>query len=398
MNLRIALVAAEPSGDQLGAALMQALKERLPDVTFEGVGGAAMLAEGLSGRIPMEKLSVMGLVEVLVHLPELLRERRHLAGYWVDRPPDLFIGVDAPDFNLGLARRLREAGIPTVQYVAPTVWAWREGRTRTLKRAVDLVLSIYPFEKDFLREHGVNSAYVGHPLADSMPLETDREAARAALGLKDAQEVVALLPGSRRSEVNTLARPFIETARWLAERRPGMGFVTPAATPFLRQAMEVELARLAPELDILVLDRSAELALAAADVVLTASGTATLQALLSKRPMVVGYRMHALSYFIARAFRLVKTPYVAMANIMANEALAPEYLQNACQPANLGPALEAFLDDPQRMAEVRERYAAIHAGLRCDAADSAARAVVDLVARRNGGPERPEDGDRLNTR
>ena len=227
MSPRIALVAAEPSGDQLGASLMRALRARFSGVIFEGVGGEQMEAEGLASRIPMERLSVMGLVEVIAHLPELLRERKRLFEHWRDNPPDLFIGVDAPDFNLGLARRLKAHGIPTVQYVAPTVWAWRQGRVKGLRASVDLVLSIFPFEEDFLREHQVPAIYVGHPLAQRIALDPPRDQARAALGIAPDAPVLAILPGSRRAELQSLAEPFLRTARWCAERVPGLQCVTP---------------------------------------------------------------------------------------------------------------------------------------------------------------------------
>lgn len=380
--LRIGIVANEPSGDQLGAGLIQAIRGRCPDARFEGVAGPLMLAQGCSSRVPMERLSVMGLVEVLRHLPELLGIRRQLAEHFLAHPPDVFIGVDAPDFNLGLERRLRAACIPTVHYVSPTVWAWRSGRVKTIRRSVDLMLSIFPFEAAFLEQHQVPVRYVGHPLAEAIPLEVDQAVARQALGAAADATLIALLPGSRVSELETLADTFIETARWCLERRPRLRFITPLVNSRLRERFEASLRGVAPDLPIQLVDGRSREVLAAADLVLTASGTATLEALLHKRPMVVGYRVNALTYWIAKTFRLLKVPYVAMANLLAGEELAPEHLQYQCRPDVLGPSLLALLDDPQRMARIRQRYGEIHASIRRASAAEAAEAVLDLVKER----------------
>lgn len=379
MSPRIALIAAEPSGDQLGASLIRALKARFPDARFDGIGGEQMEAEGLVSRIPMERLSVMGLVEVVAHLPELVRVRNILADHWRADPPDLFIGVDAPDFNLGLARRLRRAGIKTVQYVAPTVWAWRQGRVRTLRASLDLVLSIFPFEEAFLREHQVPAVYVGHPLAQRIGLDPPRSEARAALGLEAEAPVLALLPGSRRAEVQALAEPFLKTALWCRERLPGLQCVTPLVNETVAANFAEARAAVAPELPLITTRGQSHQVLAAADVVLTASGTATLEALLHQRPMVVGYRVHWLSYFVARHLGLVKTPWVAMANILAGEPLAPEFLQGRCTPEHLGPAvLELFTDD-ERAAAIRRRYREIHEQMQCDSDKRVADAIEALL-------------------
>lgn len=383
-SLRIAMVAAEPSGDQLGASLIRALRHRFDRASFEGIGGQAMEAEGLVSRIPMERLGVMGLVEVVAHLPELLRERQRLYSHWRENRPDVFIGVDAPDFNLGLAARLRRAGIPTIQYVAPTVWAWRQNRVETLRKSVDLVLSIFPFEETFLRERGVEVAYVGHPLADQIPLEIDRACAREALGLPADAPVVAVLPGSRRSEMNALAEPFLGAARWCHQERPDIQFVTPLVGEAVAEIFAETRRRVAPELPVQTVRGRSHEVLAAADVVLTASGTATLEALLCKRPMVVGYRVHWLTYLLARYLRLVKTRWVAMANILVGEELAPEFLQGRCDAAHLGPALLQLLDDPARADFIRARYRECHERLRCDSSHEAAEAVATLLMRSRG--------------
>jgi lipid-A-disaccharide synthase len=361
---------------------MRALAARLGEVSFEGVGGPRMIAAGCRTLVPMERLSVMGLVEVLGHLPELLRIRRALRERFLADPPDLFIGVDAPDFNLGLEARLRRAGIPTVHYVSPTVWAWRSGRVRTLRKAVDLMLSIFPFETDFLLDRGVSAVYVGHPLADEIPLESDCAGARAALGLEPGVRVAALLPGSRMSEVRRLAGPFLEAALWCRERRPGLAFVVPCASARIRRHVEAEAARLAPDLDPMLLDGRAREAMAAADAVLTASGTATLEGLLVKRPMVVAYRLQPLTYWIARLFRLVKVPHVAMANLLAGRELAPELIQGASRPEALGAAVLGFLDHPERVREIERAYTVIHETLRQGSDARAADAVIELLRAR----------------
>jgi len=380
--LRIAIVAAELSGDFLGAALMRTLKARLGQVRFEGVGGQVMQAEGCHSLVPMERLSVMGLFEVLGHLPELLRIRKGLRERFLADPPDLYIGVDAPDFNLGLERVLRGAGIPTVHYVSPTVWAWRQGRVKTLRRAVDLMLSIFPFETDFLTRRGVNARYVGHPLADEIPLESDPGAARRLLGLEAEAQVIALLPGSRMGEVRRLGRVFLEAADWLLQRRPGLSFVLPCASGRIRVQIEAELTTMDRALPLLLTDGRARDAMAAADLVLTASGTATLEALLVKRPMVVAYRLQPLTYWVVRLLRLVKVPHVAMANLLAGRELAPELLQGAATPEALGRALLGLLEDPARMAEIRSAYAEIHRRLRQGSAGKAAEAVIELLRER----------------
>jgi lipid-A-disaccharide synthase len=385
MALRIGIVAAEPSGDLLAGGLMAALRERVADVEFEGIGGERMAAHGLKSRVPLEKLSVMGLVEVLKHLPELLRIRRGLVEHWLANPPDLFIGVDAPDFNLGLEEKLKAAGIPTVHYVCPTVWAWRPGRVKLLRRATDLILSIFPFEPAFLEQHGVNSRYIGHTLAREMPLEPDREAARAALGLPVQGRVLALLPGSRRSEIEVLSRPFLQAVGRLKADYPELQVIVPLANERGRELFAVQHARHAVDLPLkMVVGRTQE-ALAAADLALVASGTATLEGLLSKRPMVIGYKVHWLTYLIVKAFRLVRLENYSMANLLAGERLAPEYLQGACEPEQLAPALQAILQDPERIAGIQQRYREIHQGMIRNTNAEAAAAVLELLSRREAG-------------
>ena len=379
--LRVGIVANEVSGDILGAALVSELRSLVPDARFEGVAGPRMLEAGCKTLFPMERLSVMGLTEVLGHLPELLGLRRELVRHFRDDPPDVFIGVDAPDFNLGLERRLREGGIPTVHLVSPTVWAWRPGRVKGIRRAVDLMLCVFPFEESFLREHGVPARFVGHPLADQIPLEVDREAARAHLGLPQEGPLVAILPGSRASEMERLAGPFIESARLCLMAEPGLRFAVPLVNARLRDQFEGALQRIDPGLPITLVDGQSRTVIAAADCVLTASGTATLETLLLKRPMVVGYRVHPLTYHLVKGLGLVKVPHVAMANLLAGRELAPELLQDRCRAELLAPALLGLLRDPMRRAEIAADYARIHAGMRHNAGRAAALAVLGLIGR-----------------
>ncbi len=379
--LRVGIVANEASGDILGAAIVAELARLVPGVCCVGVAGPRMMAAGCETLFPLERLSVMGLTEVLGHLPELFGLRRELIDCFLKHRPDVFIGVDAPDFNLGLERRLREAGIRTVHVVSPTVWAWRPGRVKGIRRAVDLLLCVFPFEEAFLCQHGVPARYVGHPLADQIPLQVDRADTRAALGLPASGALIALLPGSRPGEMERLAVPFIETAVACLAARPGLRFAVPLVSPRLHACFATHLQRLAPDLPVTLVDGRSREVIAAADCVLTASGTATLETLLLKRPMVVGYRVHPLTYHFLKQLRLVKVPYAAMANLLAGRELAPEYLQDRCRADLLAPAVLALLDDPARVAEITAEYARIHAGMRHNAARAAALAVLELVGR-----------------
>jgi len=377
--LHIALIAAEPSGDQLGAALMQAINAQVSNVSYTGIGGPEMMAAGMQSLYPMEKLSVMGLVEILPHLPELLRIRSQITQHLIDNPPDIFIGIDAPDFNLGVAKKMKMAGIRSVQYVAPTVWAWKQGRVRILREALDLVLSIFPFEQEFLLSHHVPSIYVGHPLADQVPLNPDPAGARAALGLAHDAPLLALLPGSRVSEVKRLSRPFLESAAALAQQVPRLIVAVPMVNRRIHELFEQQRQLTAPDLDCTLIDKQADLVLEAADVVLTASGTATLQTLLYKKPMVVGYRVNAITYGLLTLFRRIKVDYIAMANLLAGEALAPEFVQHQCTAEKITPALLRLMTDRQEIEEIQRRYRKIHQQLQQGAAAKAADAVLNLI-------------------
>jgi len=379
--MKIGLVANEPSGDWLGAVVLRALKARVPNARGIGVAGPHMQAAGCESLVPMEGLSVMGLTEVLGHFGELRRIRRQLIRTFLAWRPDVFIGVDAPDFNLGLERCLRKAGIPTVHLVSPTVWAWRAGRVRTIRRSVDRLLSIFPFEEAFLRERGIPVRYIGHPIADKIPRHIDPAPVRAQLGLPSQGPLLALLPGSRVGEVQRLAKPFLETACWCLERHPGLRLAVPLVTSTLRGIFTEIRQQTAPALPLTLMEGHGRELIAAADCVLTASGTATLETLLMKRPMVVGYRMSPLTYHLIRSLNLVKAPYIAMANLLVGRELAPEFIQNRCRADAMGPAVLGFLEDRERVAEVRSAYQAVHDQLRGNAGHRAATEVLALIGR-----------------
>ncbi|HEX6638860.1 MAG TPA: lipid-A-disaccharide synthase, partial [Steroidobacteraceae bacterium] len=351
--MRIALVAGETSGDTLGAALIDGLRRHFPDAEFAGVAGPRMRAAGCTAWHDIESLSVMGLTEVLSHLPRLLSLRGRLRRRIIDWRPDVFIGVDYKEFNLGLARQLKRTGITTVQYVSPQVWAWRQGRARTIGESVDLVLCLFPFEPDFYREHGVRAAFVGHPLADQIPLHVDPAAARAELGIDAAARVLAVLPGSRRGEVEKLADSFAGAAELLARKHTGLVTIAPMVTPALRDLFAGRCAALAPTANVRLLDGQARRAVAAADVVLVASGTATLETALLARPMVVAYRLGAITAFLLRTLKLVKTRHFSQPNLLAGKELVPEFFQEAATPQNLSAALARWLDHPEEVARVR---------------------------------------------
>ncbi len=358
---------------------MRALRVLHPDIQFEGIAGPQMIAEGCDARYPADKLSLLGLVEVLGHLPEVLRIRRQLATYFEKSPPDVFIGIDAPDFNIALERRLRDKGIPTVHYVSPTVWAWRTYRVHAIARAVDLMLTVFPFEAEFYQEHNVPVRFVGHPLADLVPLVSDRLEARRNLGLSAADAIVALLPGSRSSELKYLGARFIETVAWCHQRKPQLHFVAPMASVKIRQVFETLLSMHGEELPITLIDGRSREVMEAADVVLAASGTATLEALLLKRPMVVAYRMAFLTQMMMR--RLLKVPHFSLPNLLAGREVVQEFFQNDVMPEKLGPALFDYLENPQRAHALQETFAEIHYRLRKNASEQAARAVLQLLGR-----------------
>lgn len=372
---RVALVAGEASGDLLAGLLLQGLKGRWPDLSSVGIGGAAMAKQGFEAWWPSDKLAVRGYVEVLRHYREIAGIRAQLRQRLLQERPDAFIGVDAPDFNLDLEGSLRAAGVKTVHFICPSIWAWRPERVEKIRRSADHVLCIFPFEPELLARHGIAATYVGHPIASVIPLVPDRLAARRALGIEGEGPVVAILPGSRRSEVQYLARRFFDAAMLMRSRRPGLRFVVPAV-PALREVIEAH-ARDAGLLDVLILQGRSHEVLAACDVTLIASGTATLEAALFKRPMVIAYNMHWLSWIIMRRKQL--QPWVGLPNILSNDFVVPELLQDAATPAALADATLAWLDSPQRVAVLEERFTQLHHLLLRDTASLATDAIEKVL-------------------
>ncbi len=378
--MQIVMVAGELSGDLLGAGLIATLKTRYPQSSFTGIGGPAMQAQGLQTVVPMERLAVMGLVEVVRHLPELLRIRRQLYQRVRADPPLVFIGIDAPDFNLPLEQRLRAGGIPTVHYVSPSVWAWRPWRVRNIARSVDLMLTLLPFEAAFYQKYGVPVRYVGHPLADIIPLHSDSIVARRALklALPAHARIVALLPGSRVDEVSRLGPLFLETAAWLHTQQPHLHFLLPAATPQIHDLLAKKCVEHTPALPLTLLQGQSREAMAAADVVVVASGTATLEAMLLKRPMVVAYQVAPVTAWIAR--RLVTISRFALPNLLAGCELVPEFIQEAATVANLGPAVLRWLENTTAYEQLVTEFSALHTQLRRDASAQAADAILELLS------------------
>ncbi len=372
-----AFVAGEQSGDLLGASLIEALRASRPSLVCSGVAGPQMVAAGCRAEHSADELAVMGLTEVLAHLPRLLALRRTLVRRYRAAPPDVFVGIDAPDFNLGLERRLRAAGIPTVHYVSPSVWAWRQRRVKTVAAATDRLLCLFPFELDFYRAHGVDARFVGHPLADRLPLRTDTAAARRQLGLAPHEPLLAVLPGSRGGEVARLGPLFAQTLAQLAALRPELRYVAPMASSAIDAEFAAALARHAPQVPVHRVAGESRTAMAAADAVLLASGTATLEAMLLKRPMVVAYRLAPLTWQVVR--RMVKVPHVALPNLLAGEPLVPEYLQQDATPQALAGAVLEMLDDAARRERLQARFTELHERLRQGAAAQAAEVVLELL-------------------
>ena len=367
---RLAFVAGEASGDLLAGLMLQGLRQRWPALTAAGIGGPQMIAQGFETWWPHSKLSIFGYVDALLNLRELLAIRRQLGNRLIEQRPDLFIGVDAPDFNFALEARLRKAGLKTVHFVCPSIWAWRPERVATIRRAADHVLCLFPWEPALLHAAGIGATYVGHPLADAIPMEPPRAASRAALGLAEADTVIALLPGSRRSEIDHIAPALIGAARLL--QQPGRRFVMPVV-PGLRARVEPLLG----DVDIELLDGQSHAALAACDLTLVASGTATLEAALFKCPMVIAYRMQALNWWRMKGRGL--QPWVGLPNILAGEFLVPELIQDACTPAALAREAEAWLADATRRERVRQVFVQQHGLLRQNTARRASDAIASFL-------------------
>jgi lipid-A-disaccharide synthase len=369
--ITLGLIAGEASGDLLGAELIAALKSRQPALGFEGIAGPRMVAAGARALAPSERLSVNGYVEVLRHLPGLLRLRRDIVRHFLRQRPAVFVGIDAPDFNLGVEARLKAAGIPTVHFVSPSIWAWRGERIHRIGKAVSHMLVVFPFEAEIYEKAGIPVTYVGHPLADRLPLEPDVEAARRALDLDAAGPVVALLPGSRQGEVKRLAPVLLQAAALICRARPDARFVLPAATGTLRQRLDA--AAVASGLPVKVLDGQSHEAMTAADVVVLASGTATLEAALLKKPMVITYRVPAITYWLAKG--KLYLPWVGLPNILLRRFAVPELLQDDATPERIAAATLDWLDAPERRAELAAEFRRLHETLRCNAGERIADAL-----------------------
>ncbi len=375
---RFAMVAGEASGDLLAGLLLGGLRARWPELTAQGIGGPKMAAQGFEAWWPHDKLAVRGYVEVLSHYRELVGIRNQLAERVLQAKPDMFIGVDAPDFNLDLETRLKAGGIRTVHFVSPSIWAWRGKRIEKIRKAVDAVLCIFPFEPEIYAKQGIDARYVGHPLADAIPLEVPRAASREALGIASDETVVALLPGSRRSEIQYIAPRLFEAAAEMNRIRPGLRFILPVV-PGLRHLVEPLRKLHAEQVVVELLDGHSHEALAACDVTLIASGTATLEAALFKRPMVITYAMHALSWQMMK--RMKYQPWVGLPNILLRDFAVPELIQRDATAERLAHATLAWLDDPQRCAELQRRFHGLHLELRRDTARAATDAIAEILAR-----------------
>ena len=375
--LRVGIVAGEASGDNLAAGLVRAIRDRFPDTVFEGVAGPRMKDAGCHSLFSMQELAVMGLVEVVKHLPRLLSIRRQLRRHFLDNPPDIFIGVDAPDFNLGLEYDLKRAGITTLHYVSPSVWAWRQYRVRKIAASVDCMLTLFPFEQRFYAQQKVLARCVGHPMADLIADDVDRAQARREIALEHNGPVIALLPGSRVGEIKRMAADFLNAAAWCYQRRDDLHFVVPLANYECRQAFDEVLSTISMRLPVTLLSGQGLEAMAAANAVMLASGTATLECMLLKRPMVVAYRLSPVTYRIARM--LVRSRYYSLPNLLADRPLVKELIQDEVTPEALGSEALALIEDPQRAQELAVIFSGIHDELRRDADRVAAATVLELA-------------------
>lgn len=374
--LTIGLVAGETSGDILGAGLIRALKQQVPNARFVGIAGPLMQAEGCEAWYEMEELAVMGIVEVLGRLPRLLQIRVDLTRRFAKLQPDVFVGIDAPDFNITLERKLKQTGLKTIHYVSPSVWAWRQDRVFKIGEATDLVLALLPFEKRFYDRYDIPCRFIGHTMADIIPLQPDKQAARAQLNITHDAKCLAILPGSRRTEVEMLSADFLQAAQILIKDFPQLQILVPIVNQQRRQQFEAIYREVSPTLPLNILDGQARLAMMAADVTLLASGTASLECMLVKCPMVVGYRMKPVTYWIAK--RLVKIPFISLPNLLAGEALVKEFIQQDCQPEQLADSLKSLLNDEKKVEQLKQTFLQLHKSIRCHADQQAAEAVLEL--------------------
>jgi len=375
----IGVLAGEASGDLLGGGLITALRQTFPALTCTGIGGPAMQSAGFESRHVMERLSVMGIIDPLKRLPELIRIRRDMLRYFLRERPDVFIGIDSPDFNLGLEIPLKEAGIPVIHYVCPSVWAWRQKRVFKIARATDLVLTLFPFEVDFYKKYNVPARFVGHPLADQIPLDTDKNAARAALGIDPDALCLAILPGSREGECRQMFPLFLAAAARCRRQHPKLCIISASANDARQAELQALCRQHAPDLSVQIVRQAAQTVMTAADAVLVTSGTATLETMLCGRPMVIAYRMSSLIYPLIRP--MIKIPWVGLPNLLAGEKIVPEFIQAEATPENLSDALLNFLNTPEKTEPLLMRFKEIHRRLRCGASTEAARAVIQLINR-----------------
>ncbi|OTQ58894.1 lipid-A-disaccharide synthase [Gilliamella sp. A7] len=373
--LIIALVAGETSGDILGAGLIRALKKHHPNIKFVGIAGPQMQAEGCQAWYEMEELSVMGIVEVLGRLRRILAIRRDITKRLIDLKPDVFIGIDAPDFNLSLEGKLKQTGIKTIHYVSPSVWAWKQKRVFKIKRNTNLILAFLPFEKAFYDKFDVPCRFIGHKMADDIPLEPDQTAMRQQLNIPVDCQCLALLPGSRHAEVTLLSEPFLKAAQLLRDKFPDLHIVVPLVNGKRRAEFEQIKAEIAPELKLQLLDGHAREAMIASNAAILASGTVALECMLAKCPMVVGYKMKAFTFWLAK--KLIKTPYVSLPNILAGKEIVPELLQHDCTPENIANHIIPLLKSDN--SELKATFLALHKQIRCNADEQAAQAVLDVL-------------------
>lgn len=374
---RIALIAGEASGDQLGASLIRSARRLRPDLQFEGVAGPAMREAGCQCWVDSQEIAVMGLFEIVRHLPRLAKIKRRIEKRLLSDPPDVLVGIDAPDFNLRIEKLARSAGIRTVHYVCPSVWAWRQGRVKVLREACDRILCLLPFEAEFLEHHDLPGEFVGHPLADEIPDTIDRSVARAGLGV-DADTVIAMLPGSRAGEVSRLGPLYAKTAAWLADRGVEADYLVPAATNELGSMFESDWQKVSRQCRVKIVAGRAQEVIAAADAVLVASGTATLETMLLKRPMVVVYKMSPLTYWLLKILNLIDVEHISLPNLLGGTSLVPELIQQQATPEATGSALLEWLHSPERRQELAKTFSALHDELRRSAADRAAEAVLRI--------------------
>lgn len=379
-EIRIGIVVGEASGDILGVGLMRALKDLYPNIHFEGIGGPRMLAEGFHSLYAQDRLAVMGLIEPLARLPELLSIRRNLRKHFISNPPAVFVGIDSPDFNLSLELALKRSGIPTAHYVSPSVWAWRQGRIKKIAKAVDLMLTLFPFEAVFYQEHNVPVKFVGHPLADQIAMEPNQAKAISILNLADfteAKTVVALMPGSRSGEVERMGTLFLEVAQCCLKERRDLVFLTPSASAKRYEQIEELLLNFKGKLPIKIIEGQSHLVMAASDVVVMASGTTTLEAMLLKRPMVIAYKVAAFSYWLFS--KLVKVKYIGLPNLLIGKGVVPEFIQHNAQPQAIAEATLEYLNDKSKEQELKAIFTDQHIQLKQKANEQAAKAIFSLI-------------------